>query len=73
MAEGLAALGLEVERVPDLGGEDVGEIGPELGPQRLLFGSLLELHGLVFLSTLSPLTLGPGPWPVPALMLPTLR
>ena len=42
--ERLAALGLAVQRPPDLLGDDLGEIGPQLRPQGQLLRSLFEVH-----------------------------
>ena len=44
-AERLAALGLGVEVVAHLGGEQLGEVGPELGAQCQLVRRLFEVHG----------------------------
>ena len=45
-AEHLAALGLAVEGLADVVGEQLGEVRPELLPQGQLLGSLFEVHGV---------------------------
>ncbi len=46
----LSALGLGVERSPGFIGEDIGEVGPEFGPESQFFRCLFEIHGLFLFS-----------------------
>ena len=57
-AERLATLGLGVELVAYLGGEQLGEVGPELGAQSRLLRRLLEVHAGIPPLSDSPRTLG---------------